>query len=327
MTSCSSPCCPKRNQSFAFKDENGSAVPTTDTKGRLALMHVVRSVSNAYCFVRYSGFVHRDGMACSKVAITKTLGAIDVHAPGADMERIILHFHGGAFVGGSVWTTRDMVGRLSAAAGARIISVAYRLSPEHPFPAALDDAMTAWSWIRREHPTASVAVAGNSAGGNLSFALMVKLAQLGEELPVACVGMSPWLNIAREGMAASDEGTCVSVGLGISLDAWKKASVRCKERYCKEHRASDPLVSPAFASEDVVRKFPPVCIHAAEGEPPHLVEDAKDMVALCQRCGVTAELQLYPETQHVFQAFGKCESSKDSLAKLGAFLAQAWPQK
>jgi len=280
-----------------------------------------------YGAMRYSGLVHRDGVTCSKVAITNKLGAIDVHAPGADMERIILHFHGGAFVAGSVWLTRDIVGRLSTSAGARVISVDYRLSPEHPFPAALDDAITAWRWVRKEHPTASVAVGGDSAGGNLSFALMVKLAQLGEELPVACLGMSPWLNVAREGMAVSNDVTCETVGYGISLDAWKKGAIRCKERYCKEHPASDPLVSPVFAGQDLVRKFPPVCIHAAEGEPPHLVEDAKDMVALCQRCGVTAELQIYPETLHVFQTEGKTESSKDSLAKMGAFLAQAWPHK
>jgi len=266
-------------------------------------------------------------MACSKVAITDQLRAIDVHAPSADVDRIILHFHGGAFVAGNVWLSRDLVGRLSAAAGARVISVDYRLAPQHPFPAALDDATTAWRWVCREHPTASVAVGGDSAGGNLAFALMVKLAQLGEELPVACIGMSPWLNINREGMAASHEGTSESVGYGISLDAWKKGAVRCKERYCKDYPASDPLVSPVLASEELVRKFPPACIHAAEGEPPHLLEDAKDMVALCQRCGVAADLQIYAETMHVFQTDGKLESSKDSLAKMGAFLAQAWPQK
>mmetsp|Transcript_130711 Transcript_130711/g.260799 ORF Transcript_130711/g.260799 Transcript_130711/m.260799 type:complete len:332 (+) Transcript_130711:77-1072(+) len=328
--SCCAGGCPMRNRSSemaAFKNEDGSAITTTDTAFRRALLHVARPVANTYGAIRFSGLVHRDGVACSKVAITNTLGAIDVHAPGADMERIILHFHGGAFVLGSMWLTRDLVGRLSAAAGVRIISVEYRLAPQHPYPAALDDAMTAWRWVRREHPTASIAVGGDSAGGNLSFALMVKLAQLGEELPVACLGMSPWLNVAREGMAVSNDVTCETVGYGISLDSWKKGALRCKERYCREHPPSDPLVSPVLASEDLVRKFPPVCIHAAEREPPHLVEDAQDMVALCQRCGVTAELQLFPESLHVFQTERKWESSKDSLAKMGAFLARAWPQK
>jgi len=311
----------------AVADEGVSANASRDNKGRRALLRIVRSVSSAYGVMRNSGLLLKDGASCSDLVISDTLRAIDICAPGCDMQRIILHFHGGAFCGGSMWLTRELVGRLSAATGARIISVDYRLAPQHPFPAALEDAITAWRWVCRDHPMASIAVAGDSAGGNLSFALLVRLAQLGEMQPIACIGMSPWLNVAREGMTASDEGACDGVGYGISLDMWKAGAIRCKERYCKVHPASDPLVSPVFASEALVRKFPPILIHAAEGEPPHLVEDARDMASLCQQCGITTELHLYPEKLHVFQTQRKKETSKDSLGRMAAFLAQAWQDK
>jgi len=309
---------------MVMRDEGSSASKSTDNKGRRALLRVAQSVSSAYGFVRNSGLLLQDGASCSALVISDTLHAIDVCAPGCDMQHIILHFHGGAFCAGSMWLTRELVGRLSSVTGARIISVDYRLAPKHPFPAALEDAITAWRWVCREHPMASIAVAGDSAGGNLAFALLVRLAQLGEMQPTACIGMSPWLNVARGGMAASDEGTYDSVGYGISLDMWKAGALRCKERYCKVHPASDPLVSPVLANKTLVRKFPPILIHAAEGEPPHLVEDARDMASLCQQCGITTELHLFPEKMHVFQVQRQKESSKHSLERIAAFLARTW---
>jgi len=312
------------SERIGSRDTEDWASASKDSKRRRALLRVVHSVSSAYGLVRNSRCLLKDGAQCSVLEITDTLRAIDVCAPGCDMRRIILHFHGGAFCAGSMWLSRELVGRLSVATGARIISVDYRLAPAHPFPAALEDAVTAWRWVCREYPLASIAVAGDSAGGNLSFALLVRLAQLGESQPIACIGMSPWLNVAREGMATSDDGACDSVGYGVSLDMWKGGALRCKERYCKEHPASDPLVSPVLASEALVRKFPPILIHAAEGEPPHLVADARDMASLCQRCGIKTELQLYPERLHVFQIKGKKETSKDSFKCIGAFLTDAW---
>merc|ERR1712224_485753 len=87
----------------------------------------------------------------------------------------------------------NLLGRLSRATGATVVSVNYRLAPENPFPAGLDDAYAALCWVRQDNPTAKVAVGGDSAGGNLAFALLVRLAQRNEEEPVACMTFAPWL--------------------------------------------------------------------------------------------------------------------------------------
>jgi len=321
--------CPSRQTKAAAKvslvDEMGARHTTTDTPARRALMRTVRTAASLYGALRSSRALLNDGAGCTKVSINDHLNAIMVAAEGANENHIILHFHGGAYCAGSVWLTRELVGRLSVATQAHILSVSYRLAPENPFPAALEDALTAWKWVRQQYPTASIAVAGDSAGGNLAFALLVKLAQLEEVQPVACVTMSPWLLLDQDGMHLANQGhEGKAVGFGISLDHWSSASGRCVERYCQSHPATDPLVSPVLAKEELVQRFPPILIHVAEDEPPHLVADARNMASLCVRSGVIADLHLYPESRHVFQVDANNKNSKDSLEKMGAFLDRFW---
>merc|ERR1712032_571533 len=117
---------------------------------------------------------------------------------------------------------------MSAETNAHIISVDYRLAPENPFPAAIEDALVAWRWVREQYPASSVALAGDSAGGNLAFALMVKLAQLGEQQPVACIGLSPWLllddNVLSE-RVTREKSTLRNV--------WDAGAARAVARYCQ----------------------------------------------------------------------------------------------
>merc|ERR1740121_563328 len=279
-----------------------------------------------------------DGATCEAVQIGPQLTGISVAAHTVKEGRIILHFHGGAHVVGNVWCTRELVGRLSAAAEARVVSVDYRLAPEHPFPAGLDDALAAWRWVCREHPGASVALAGDSAGGNLAFALLVKLAQLQEPQPVACVAMSPWLLLDQEkcversgsqrSLSSSDSGSGLralvtrTVSEKLERD-WQSGAASCAGRYCQGGSPANPLVSPALAGEELVRRFPPVLIHAAQDEP--LAQDAQDMAALCGRSGATAELELFPGSVHVFQAVPFMrQKANTSLQKMGTFLERYW---
>lgn len=258
----------------------------------------------------------RDGATCRGFRIEDRLDAIEIVAPNADPGRVTLWFHGGAFQLFSVWTHREMLGRISKATGTRIVAVNYRLAPMHPFPAAFEDALAGWRWVR-EHCTtpsgaaAAVAVGGDSAGGNLAFALLVKLAQLGEEMPVACVCMAPWLLLdndliaeRRRCEAAARKGESQrSASMKERMNekfknAWDSGARKAARAYLKNHSPQDPVVSPLLVDEALLKRFPPVLIHADEDEP--LADDAREMVSRCTQAGVTTELKLYNGTYHVF---------------------------
>lgn len=275
-----------------------------------------------------------DGAAVSEVQIGKSLTGLEIAAQGAKEDRILLHFHGGAHCLGNVWLTREMCGRMSAAAEARLVSVEYRLSPEHPFPAALDDALEAWRWARDAFPNASVAFAGESAGGNLAFATLLRLAQLQERMPVACVTMSPWLHLHKQAPVqkeAPDMDPLLAREVAAAqmwnqvFKVWHYFEHQCVDRYMQGTCSSNPLVSPVLASEELVRTFPPVLIHCARGEP--LVEEARAMAELCRRSGVTTELEVFPNWLHVFQILPMLRDSKTSMSMMGEFLQQHWKRK
>lgn len=306
-------------------------------------LRLLRNVSNLAFRAAAPAVGAKDGASCTKVEFGPLLQGIEVVAPGAERERLILHFHGGGHCMGTVWWTREMIGRLSKATRSRVISVDYRLAPENPFPAGLEDALTAWRWVCQNYPGAKVAFLGDSAGGNLAFALMVKLAQLKEQQPMACVTLSPWLRLHKpenqpeaspkspaRGLTCGCLSGCMPASRQSKevtsppkkLNAWEKGELACMERYCQGHPATDPLVSPVLASEDLARLFPPVLIHAAESEA--LAEEAKEMAALCRRCGVPVDLELFPSSLHVFQSLGPLKNTKASLQKIDQFLEKWW---
>merc|ERR1712039_300084 len=206
-------------------------------------------------------------------------------------------------------TYREFIGRLSAATGARVVAVAYRKPPQVRFPEGLEDALVAWRWARREQPASSIAVAGDSSGGNLAFALIVKLAQLGEPQPAACVGISPWLRLDLTSSPLDLYGKfCVHLYLGG------------KDRVAA---ADDPLVSPVCAGSELIKRFPPVLMHAGRNE--LTTEDVKEMAAAFARELIPVEVQFYA-APHIFQVGpGFPRSTRASLAPLGEFLQMHWP--
>lgn len=284
----------------------------------------------------------RDGSTCRNFRIEDRFDAIEVAAPGVEPGRVILYFHGGAFSIFSVWTHRGLLGRLSEATQATIVAANYRLAPLYPFPAALDDAMSSWRWVCTNHATASIAVAGDSAGGGLCFSLLIKLAQLGEAQPMACIALAPWLlldyDMVAEGRRAKEgeRASPTAEGAGrkrsrfrekrraVFETVWDRGARKCAEAYAQGHPTTDPLVSPFLADDSHIKLFPPVLVHADEDEP--LAYEAKGMVDRCSQAGVRAELKLYKGTGHVFQTnpilFRK--EAKDSLACIGEFLSTLW---
>ncbi|MHB8328697.1 MAG: alpha/beta hydrolase fold domain-containing protein, partial [Acidimicrobiales bacterium] len=119
-----------------------------------------------------------------------------VVAPGADETRVVLHFHGGGYVIGSPTSHRELAARLSAATGAAVLVPDYRLAPEHPFPAAVDDALVVYRWLLgRATDPGALALSGDSAGGGLVLSTMVGARDAGDPLPAAAVCWSPWVDL------------------------------------------------------------------------------------------------------------------------------------
>eukprot|EP00927_Polykrikos_kofoidii_P077546 TRINITY_DN74482_c0_g1_i1.p1 TRINITY_DN74482_c0_g1~~TRINITY_DN74482_c0_g1_i1.p1 ORF type:complete len:465 (+),score=75.90 TRINITY_DN74482_c0_g1_i1:38-1396(+) len=281
-----------------------------------------------------------------RVQINETVDGIEVTAQEIVSRRVILYFHGGAHLSGSAGSHPWLMGNLSTVARARVVSVNYRLAPQNPFPKGLEDALESFRWVREKHPGASIVVAGDSAGGNLAFALIVKLAQLAEAMPAACVGLSPWLlldpdrvaEVRGERHAGANrrwgDDTATAIGsLVSSLDVHatmtKLTSGRLHDLaaacYFQAHNPSNPLISPILADEGILGSFPPIVIHADEGEP--LAADARMMVDQCRAAGVApVSLEMYKDTAHVFQAFPKkySQAACDSIAKIASFLEPLW---
>lgn len=287
-----------------------------------------------------------DGASCNDIRVNEHVDGIEVVAPGADTDFVILYFHGGAHCVGSVWTHRALLGRLSRASGAAVIAINYRLAPENPFPAGLDDAYESLHWVRKRNPAASVAVAGDSAGGNLAFALLVLLAEKDEQQPVACVTFAPWLLLDPAAKARVKLEMHLDAGRFISkeqryvtveelLEQGHKNKVNPQHtlseltvgnhigvQYFQDHDGSDPKVSPCLASEAIARCFPPVLIHVDEGDP--LIVDAEIMGRTIEKVGNIIELKVYKNTCHVFQAVPHLfpKEAADSMERTVAFLAK-----
>mmetsp|Transcript_60328 Transcript_60328/g.152992 ORF Transcript_60328/g.152992 Transcript_60328/m.152992 type:complete len:278 (-) Transcript_60328:209-1042(-) len=249
-----------------------------------------------------------DGCACERVSISQNLDGLNVAAAGANNSRIILYFHGGGHWLLTADTYRRFLCRLSFTTQARVVAVAYRKPPKDPFPAGLDDALRAWNWAREQHPDVSVAVAGDASGANLAFALVVRLAKMQAEQPVACIGISPWLHLNPEGsMQASYRRFCVDLYLG---------------RNRKVTSVADPLVSPLYANEDLVSRFPPILMHVGKKELALL--DVEEMATLLSSAGRVVETQVFPALDLNRWGVGSKFWTSDSLLRMDEFLYRLW---
>ncbi|RXF73916.1 alpha/beta hydrolase [Hansschlegelia zhihuaiae] len=223
---------------------------------------------------------------------------------------VILYLHGGGFVMGSARTHRGISGRLARGAAARVITLNYRLAPEHPYPCALDDVVAVYRALLDDGTEpARIAVSGDSAGGNLAFALLLRLKGEGAPLPAAIVGLSPFVDMTGSG--ASMER---NAALDPFLDAVRLPDV--VGAYAPGLDPVDPLLSPLFGD---LAGLPPCLIQCGGDE--ILLDDAVRMQAALAAAGVHSELEVWPRMPHVWQAFaGFLPEGKAALARICAFL-------
>jgi monoterpene epsilon-lactone hydrolase len=249
------------------------------------------------------------------VQLTATdLGGIPVEwsiVPGSDVARVLLFFHGGGYCSGSIVSHRRMVTEAGRAAGARTLAVGYRLAPENPFPAALDDALTAWRFLRRQGiAPAHIAIGGDSAGGGLTVALINTLRDDKETLPACAWLVSPWTDLTMAGSTLTTKDKTDPIihkaYLQELADAYLAGGTNPK----------DPRVSPLYAD---VRGFPPTLIQVGSAET--LLDDATRFAAVLGAADVPVTLEIWPHMIHAWHLWNAhLEPGRRALANAGTFM-------
>jgi acetyl esterase/lipase len=228
----------------------------------------------------------------------------------ADPARTVLWLHGGAHCVCSPRTHRRLAADVSRAARARVFLPDYRLAPEHPYPAAHDDAVGVWRWLLHDQgvdPSRTV-VGGDSSGGGLALALLVTLRDLGEPLPAACVLLSPWVDLT--GAADSwQPGAVEDPMLTVELAHLPAGA------YVGDVPLDDPRVSPLYAD---LHGLPPMLVHAGTLEA--LIDDCRELVRRAREAGVEADLGVWHGLWHVFQAFPGFPEGRRALQEVGGFV-------
>lgn len=233
-----------------------------------------------------------------------------VSAPESDPSARLVYFHGGGFVSGSCVTHRDFAARMSRACGAPVVLVDYRLAPEHPSPAATDDAVAVYRSLLADGIEPSrIAFAGDSAGGGLTASALVALRDLGEPLPAAGVLLSAWLDMTLSGESFA---TRADADLLLTRVGLADAAVA----YVAGGDPRDPLASPVLAD---LRGIPPLLIHVGDEE--ILLSDSVTFAERAQEAGVETEIEIWPEMWHVWHAWAaELPEARDAIDGIGAFL-------
>ncbi|EME99540.1 esterase [Streptomyces mobaraensis NBRC 13819 = DSM 40847] len=245
---------------------------------------------------------------------TTTLGdrpALLVEPAGTPEAGTILYFHGGSYVAGSPETAMSLTGNLVTGTGFRALSPDYRLAPEHPFPAAIEDGLSAYRALldSGEAPSA-IAFAGDSAGGGLTVTTCLAARDAGLPLPAAIVAFSPGLDMTRTG--ASMDGKA-----GVDPFFTREGMERTGAMYLAGQDPHQPLLSPAVHAD--LTGFPPMLLQAGTNE--MLLDDSTRMAARAREAGVDVILDVTADVPHVFQAFaGVLDEADEALERAALFL-------
>ena len=242
-----------------------------------------------------------------------TAGGVPAHwlaAPGTDPGRVLLFLHGGGYELGSVRSDGELAARLGRAAGMRVLFPEYRLAPEHPFPAAINDVLAAWRWLRtgQDLSARSLAVAGDSAGGGLATALLVATRDAGQALPAAAVLMSPTVDLTSSGASMTERADQDPISTPAMLRQFAAG-------YLAGADPQTPLASPLFAS---LAGLPPLLIQVGTADV--LLSDAERLAAKAAQAGADVTLQIGEGLPHVYQLLLGTPEAAQATEQIGTFL-------
>src|SRR5579875_1148101 len=235
--------------------------------------------------------------------------------PNAAADRVILYFHGGGYVMGSINTHRAMVARIARASQARALALDYRLAPEHPFPAAVEDATAGYRWLLAQgYKPNKIAIAGDSAGGGLVLATLVALRDAKTPLPACAIPISPCTDM---------EGTGASMKTNASKDPMVAASgsgglFSMAKAYVGNADPKNPLASPLHANYE---GLPPLLIQVGATET--LLDDSTRVAEKARAAGVKVDLEVWDEMIHVWHVFAKLlPEGQQAIDRIGQYVLQ-----
>lgn len=224
--------------------------------------------------------------------------------PQADTRSAILYLHGGGFATGSIASHRGIAGQIAEAGNIRALIIEYRLAPEHPFPAAIEDALLACDWLRK-NGYEKIVVAADSAGGGLALATVLSLRDNRLPMPTLVVCMSPLIDV---------EGTGASVIANAKRDPWLKEEAKSIFKYyVGQNDPRNPLISPLHAD---YTNFPPLLIHVGGDE--IMLSDSTRLAEKARNAGVDVRLKIWEGMWHVFPFFAPfVPESLQSIVEIG----------
>ena len=227
---------------------------------------------------------------------------------GHDRHHVVLYCHGGGYTSGNLGYARVLASKLAKSTGYEVLSFEYRLAPEHPYPAALEDALAAWDYLMElGYGARDVVLAGDSAGGNLALVLTQALKEAGRRLPGKLVLCSPWTDMSCSGDSYEAHKEDDPVLTRAYLEAVRQA-------YAPQGGWDQPELSPLFQD---VSGFPPVLVQYGGHE--ILADDAIRLKKHLDEAGIPNVLQCWPEMWHVFQMF-PLPQSQQAMERVAAFV-------
>ncbi|MEM1434294.1 MAG: alpha/beta hydrolase [Pseudomonadota bacterium] len=238
------------------------------------------------------------------------------HIGSADArsDRGILYFHGGGYVLGSLDSHAELMARVASACRAPVLGLDYRLAPEHPYPAAVDDAVASYERLLDQGiAPEAIVLAGDSAGGGLVLACLLALKQAGKPLPAGAILFSPWTDLTASG-ASTDNRAAVDPMVSAALLAPMAA------HYAGATDAGTPLISPLFGE---LNDLPPLLIQVGDHE--ILLDDSTRLAQRAEAADVDVTLEIYPGAFHVFQSMPQVPESAEALATAAAFFDRVMP--
>ncbi len=246
----------------------------------------------------------------AKRALEHGLPALWMQPRRASDDKLLLYLHGGAYIMGNIATHRQFVSFIAREAGVRALLPEYRLAPEHRFPAAVDDAAGLYRALLADgYAPNNVVVAGDSAGGGLTMAMLLALRDAGDPLPAAACLLSPWLDLAAAGETMMTHA---------EKDPWFKPQDMpvVADYYCEQEQRKDPLVSPVYAD---LSRLPPLYIQVGGEE--ILLSDSTRAADKVTASGGKVEIEIWPGMWHVFQMFVYLmPEAKTATRKIGAYI-------
>ena len=232
-----------------------------------------------------------------------------ISIPGADEEKVFFNLFGGGYTMGTLESRRWIPYHLSRVTNLRCLNIEYRLAPEYAFPAALDDSLKSYKWLlSKGFDPKKIIISGESAGGGLAIATLLKLKELNISIPAAGVLMSPWVDLTGSGKSLINNQKYEPLMMeGIESMA---------KSYAQKESLKNPLISPVFAD---LKGLPPLLIQAGEIEA--LVDDSISLAERAKRVGVEVKLEVYDNMTHVFQNFGeKLSESIKAFESISEFI-------